>query len=205
MNKSNGLLSVSFHDMEKLIRNIDKFEQVAPKAVKATVNNFIHGKGKTWVNGGVRKIYNIKSARINKAYSKSSTEGKVNIAGILIPNQQLVYTSRAVTAREFSMSPSTRPKAKKRHNAYGQVAAEFFVGQKKNLGPDVFLGTGNNGLTFPFIKAPTSGNPHAIKVVHSVTVPQMITGAAADKVGDSIMDGFEKQLNFNINKYMKKI
>lgn len=198
-------ISFTFANMSKLMQQVKAFEQVAPKAAKATMGNFAHGKGKTWVNNGVREVYNIKSARINKAYFKSTTEGKTNIAGILVPNQQLVYTSRAVTAREFSMTPSTLPKAKKRHNAYGQVAAEFFVGQKKSLGPDVFLGVGNNGLTFPFIKAPTSSNPRAIKAVYSVTVPQMITGAAADKVQESIMDGFEKQFNFNVDKYMKKI
>lgn len=198
-------ISFEFANMPKLMQQIKAYEQVAPKAAKATMGNFAHGKGKTWVNNGVREIYNIKSARINKAYFKSTTDGKANIAGILVPNQQLIYKSRAVTAREFSMTPSTRPKAKKRHNAYGQVAAEFFIGKKKNLGPDVFLGIGNNGLTFPFIKAPTSSNPHAIKPVYTVTVPQMITGTAADKVRESMMDGFEKQFDFNIKKYLKKI
>ncbi len=145
----------------------------------------------------VREKYNIKKKDVTSAL-KSSGKGTTSVKGIEVANIVLEYEGRTLSpaagsANMFNLTPKEPPHPVRRY----QAKAQIFKGEKKGLGPAVFVADNKHGSYLPFQREGKERLP--IKVIRTLSVPQMITSGeiedkAVQEIQEKLMQSIENRL-----------
>lgn len=207
--KTSGSLDISLKQYANLAKELEKLNKDGETVVKRTTNDF-KSRAPAWVAAAVSATYGIKKAEISKAKSDAKPVGTVKVAGITVDNIQLTFSGRVLTPTHFNMKPKTRPTPTKDENGRTirkakkyTVTAEIFRGQRKALGPNVFLGTNKGAGQIPFQRTGQGRTP--IDAIKTLSIPQMITNEkVAAQIQQSIDEGLSKRLENHLKQAMAK-
>lgn len=207
--KTSGSMNISLKGYAKLTRELHKINKDSETVIKRTTSDF-KSRAPAWVAAAVTETYGIKKSEITKAKTSAKPVGKVVVSGLLVDNVQLTFSGRVLTPTHFKMKPKTRPKPTKdetgktiRKARKYTVTAEIFKGQRKSLGPNVFLG-GNKGTgEIPFQRTGKARTP--IEAIKTLSIPQMITNeTVAAQIQKNIDEGLTKRLENHMKQAMAK-
>lgn len=209
-------------DYDKLMKEIEGMKK-APKKVMGSLMGDVRKRVPGWVSTEVSKHYGVKKADITQ-----NKLGQMKIRGDNVQTAQLVYTGRVLTPTHFGMTPKAPGK-----NAY-TLKAEIIRGEKETLGkvkkltkkqraalgknfrkegtrnsqrsPIMLMHTGNQqakGTSFiPFQRKSTDRKD--VEAIKTVSLPQMISGKAAEDITSAINNGLGKRLDHYMERYMGK-
>lgn len=201
-----GSITVSLRRGKELAKRLNKMEDKGKTAIKRTTSD-IKNRVPGWVSKGVRQYYGVDRDAIDEAAQKPG-RGKlrINVTGVAVDGISIEYRGRVLTPLHFKMRPTERPARKKY-----VVKATILKGQRTSLGAGTFLGRGGkknedgsksqSSPVLPWQRK--SDGKYPIKVVRTVSVPQMIDGRARGAVEEQINNGVEKRFNHHIHQTMK--
>ena len=190
--------------IEILVKNIKEVQEGLNakeaqliKAVNATTSDFRRA-GPGWISQEVTNVYAIKKKDVTQSKKGAKTNGKVNIAGVMLNNVEIEYRGSLMTPIHFKMTPKKRP-AKPGY----RVSVEIKKGSKFRLPKNVFLADNGGGTEIPFQREGDSRYP--IRSVKSVSVPQMITNKdVSESIQKRVNEELDKRLQHNIERFSKK-
>ena len=196
-------------DYKKLVKKLENINKDSEKAIKRTVSD-LKSRGPAQVTKAATATYGIKSGEVTKAGKIAKGTAKVIKSSQVVDTIQLTYEGRPLTPTHFKMKPTTRSKGTKDENGktvrkarQQTITAEIFKGQRKGLGPNVFLGSNGGGTDIPFQRKGSAHLP--IEGVKTLSIPQMITN---DKVSQEIQKNLDEllidRLNHNVEQALKK-
>lgn len=223
--RQHGEVTIGIPRFSELVQNLREINKDAQKAVQATLNDF-KNRAPAWVSAGVTEVYGIKKSDVKATFKRAvKGPGVIRIRGVSVDNIQLEYEGRRLTPTHFKMKP-TKPPTKRLKNAKViqgagvnfagkpgafatvhpiapyQITAEFFKGKRQPLRSDVFLAENNGSGFIPFQR--TGDGRTAIKSIRTLSIPQMITGRAAEPIQEKIEEGLSARLNHNVERAMKQ-
>lgn len=187
-------------EYKKLVKKLENINKDSEKAIKRTVSD-LKNRAPAQVTKAVTATYSIKSGDVTKAGKIAKGTAKVIKSSQVIDTIQLTYEGRPLTPTHFKMKPTTRSKNIKDENGKTikkakpqTVTAEIIKGQRKGLGPNVFLGSNKGGADIPFQRKGDARLP--IKAIKTLSIPQMITN---EKVSKEIQKNLDELLIYRLN------
>jgi hypothetical protein len=195
-------------DYKKLVKKLENINKDSEKAIKRTVSD-LKSRAPAQVTKAATATYGIKSGDVTKAGKIAKGTAKVIKSSQVVDTIQLTYEGRPLTPTHFKMKPTTRPMGIKDENGNTikrarkqTITAEIFKGQRKGLGPNVFLGSNGSGGDIPFQRKGAGRLP--IEGVKTLSIPQMITN---EKVSKEIQENLDElllnRLNHNVEQALK--
>lgn len=216
-----GSFSVKLAGGNELAKRLRKLESGGEVAIKRTVSDFA-SRAPAWVSKGIREHYGVDTAAIKEATQKPK-RGKTSIlvAGVTVDGATLVYKGRILTPVHFKMSPKQQPTARqdKPIRVPGQaiadaenvamirppkkykVKATIIKGQRSTLPSGTFIAPAKGGVSLPFQRAGETRKP--LKVVRTLSVPQMIDGRARETIEQTISEKLGDRFEHHIKQAMK--
>lgn len=207
--------TIQTQDFDKLAKRLAKNADQAEKALKATGND-MKKRVPGMAASEVTEVYNIKKKEITPASKPKAgakpkkMAGSIKLAGQTVSSVTIEYTGRTLTPTHFAMKPKTRranPKRKHRKRTRPapkkEITAEIKNGQRKSLGPHVFLGGNGSGGYIPFVrKGP--GRKADLEAIRTVSMPQMIDNPKVrEEITEKVNVLLEKRLKHNIERLIK--
>lgn len=192
-------VSIQVENPQEIIQGLQDKKAALQKAVDSAVKDW--GKrAPAKVSKSISQFYQIKKADIQSTYKGYKVNGQTSLHGFKVDNLELKYSGRLLTPTHFGMTPKVRPEGGRKY----QVRATIKKGQKKVLGSSVFLAKsgGAGTVQIPFQREGTAAYP--IKAVKTVSVPQMITGDAAEEVSRQVNELLDERLQHHIERANKK-
>lgn len=208
-------LTIQTFNMETIAKQLAKNADQAEKALKATGND-MRKRVPGMAASEVTEVYNIKKKEITPASKPKAgakpkkMAGSIKLAGQTVSSVTIEYTGRTLTPTHFAMKPKTRranPKRKHRKRTRPapkkEITAEIKNGQRKSLGPHVFLGGNGSGGYIPFErKGP--GRKADLEAIRTVSMPQMIDNPKVrEEITEKVNVLLEKRLKHNIERFIK--
>lgn len=215
--RTSGAFSITMKDGAALIKKLEKIEDGGRSAIQTTVNE-LTTRAPAKVKKAVKQYYGVDNAAFKAAGPKKIRGAtKINVTGITVDGASLEYKGRTLTPTHFSMKPKSRPKAKqKKIKIPGQattssspvvyaapskpytVSAQIIAGQRAAMPNGTFIGKG-----LPYQRTGEGRTP--VEVIHTLSVPQMISGRAKEAVEQEISDLLETRFNHNMERAMSKL
>lgn len=219
--RTSGGFSVSAAGGADIVKRLRKLENGGKVAIQKTVSDFAT-RAPAWVSKGIREHYGVDTAAINEATSKPRRgQSSIKVAGVTVDSVSLEYKGRSLTLQHFKMSPKQRPPGQQ--NKYIRipgggigtgspvammkppkkytVKATIIKGQRSNLPAGTFITAGNGGSVLPFQRMGEGRGP--LKVVRTLSVPQMIEGRAKGTIEQTINEKLNQRFEHYINQAMK--
>lgn len=201
-------LTIKAKDLDRLAQRLAKNADQAKKVLTATGSD-MKTRVPGWVGTEVTGVYNIKKQEVTPQKAKAGakpkkTVGHIRVQGTTVSSVEITYTGRLLTPTHFGMKPKALPAAAKgrRKRRPVTVTAEIKKGQRKSLGPDVFLGSNKGGGYIPFKR--TGRKAYPIESIKTLSLPQMIDNPnVRANISDKINTELAKRLEHNIRRYLK--
>lgn len=196
--------TIQTQDFDKLAKRLAKNADQAEKALKATGND-MKKRVPGWAATEVTEVYNIKKKEITPQKDNGAprrTAGNIRVTGQTVTNVVITYTGRVLTPTHFGMRPKALTPTAKGRKKRRPITAEIKKGQRKSLGPHVFLGSNRGGGYIPFKR--TTNKAYPIESVKTLSLPQMIDNPEVqDKIIKKINSELPKRLEHNVKSFFK--
>lgn len=209
---ANTFVSITMQQGAELEKRIRRLQTGSETAIRNTVSDF-KSRAPGWVSKGVRQHYAVDTAGVKTATARVTDTGS---SGNSLAGVKINYKGRTLTLTHFNMSPKQAPTAKQskyvripgqkvstgspvamvRPPKRYKVKATIIKGQRVEMSGNAFVA---NGL--PWKRK--EGAQRKSDVLHTLSVPQMISGKAKDTINQLINENMEKRLEHNINQVMK--
>ena len=222
--RTGGSFTVRMKKGDQVLKRLNKLQHGGENAIKRTVSDF-STRAPGWVKKGIRQHYGVDVKAINEAGPKKKKGAShVKVAGVSVDGATLEYKGRTLTPTHFNQSPKSRPattQAKKIRvpgqaiaTAQGSpvamvapprkytVKATIIKGSRAAMAPGTFIAAGKGGSELPFQR--TGGDRTPIEAVHTLSVPQMISGRAKETIEETISTKLEERFNHHIDQAMKE-
>lgn len=219
--------NVTMKDGKKLQKKLQKLENGGETAIKRTVSDFA-SRAPAWVSKGIRQHYGVDTAGV-KAAGPRVVRGAthVHVQGLQVDGVTLEYKGKTLTPIHFGMKPATqnpRGQSNKRGLIPGQkinfsgeagqvatvrppnpytVKATILKGSRTTFSENTYLqkaGKGS-GPIIPFQRQGDGRGP--VHAVHTLSVPQMISGKAKETIDELIEENMQKRLENHVKQIMK--
>lgn len=189
-------------NLDETLRQFGRQKKQAEKALIATGRD-MKSRVPGWAADEVRKVYNIQKKEITpKKGSPKKMAGRIAVKGKLLSDVAIAYEGRTLTPVHFGMRPKALTGGKGKRRKRKPITAEIKKGQRKSLGPSVFLGSNRGGGYIPFKR---TGEGRAIESVKTLSLPQMVDNPTVQESINSRIDTeIAKRLEHNIQRFMKK-
>lgn len=216
-------IKVVMKDGDRLFRKLQKLDKGAETALKRTVSD-VCKRGPAQVSKAVRSAYAVPAGDIAEAFKGVKGSGL---------ESTLEYKGRTLTPVHFKMAPAgIDPKGRRSerdlipgqkiafNDTPGQVAAvsqprpynikmTVKKGHRATIGGDAFLAPAgkSSDTIIPFQRQAEGRGP--VHVVHTLSVPQMISGSGAKAAGveneieERLKELLEKRFAHHIEQAMK--
>lgn len=207
----NTTFSVGIRDGDKLEQRLRRLRTGSETALNRTVSDF-RSRAPGWISKGIKQHYGVDQAGVKSATVRIVDTGS---SGSKLAGVKVNYRGRTLTLTHFNMSPKQAPAT--RQSTYARIPgqklsagspvamirplkkykikATIIKGQRIEMSERTFVA---NGL--PWIRNSESGK---IKVVHTLSVPQMIRGRAKNTIDSVILENVEKRFRHNVEQIMK--
>lgn len=209
-------VTCEIRDYTGLKKKLEEMKEAPRKVLKATTADAVK-RVPPWIAAEVSKSYGVKKGEVN-----SGALGKMQVKGDRVDNIKIVYTGRVLTPTHFGMSPkspgknaytlkatiirgqrATLGKVKKLTKKQRQELAKNFRREGKRTSPHSPVMLMPTGTTYiPFQRKST--NRKDVEAVKTLSLPQMVSGRAAEGISKAINDGLEKRLDHHMKRYMGK-
>ena len=209
-------VTCEIRDYTGLKKKLEEMKEAPRKVLKATTADAVK-RVPPWIAAEVSKQYGVKKAEVN-----SGALGKMQVKGDRVDNIKIIYTGRVLTPIHFGMSPkapgknaytlkatiirgqrATLGKVKKLTKKQRQELAKNFRREGKRNSPHSPVMLMPTGTTYiPFQRKST--NRKDVEAVKTLSLPQMVSGRAAEGISKAINDGLEKRLDHHMKRYMGK-
>lgn len=199
-------LTIKAKDLNKLAQRLEKNADQAKKVLTATGSD-MKTRVPGWVSTEVTGVYNIKKQEVTPQKAKAGarpkkTVGHIRVQGTTINSVEITYTGRLLTPIHFGMKPKALPAAARGRRKRRPITAEIKKGQRKSLGPQVFLGSNKGGGYIPFKR--TGAKAYPIQSIKTLSLPQMIDNPnVRENISTKINSELQKRLEHNIRRYLK--
>lgn len=199
-------LTIKAKDLDRLAQRLAKNADQAKKVLTATGSD-MKTRVPGWVGTEVTGVYNIKKQEVTPQKAKAGakpkkTVGHIRVQGTTVSSVEITYTGRLLTPTHFGMKPKALPAAAKGRRKRRPVTAEIKKGQRKSLGPQVFLGSNKGGGYIPFKR--TGAKAYPIQSIKTLSLPQMIDNPnVRENISTKINSELQKRLEHNIRRYLK--
>lgn len=189
--------------MNELLKQLGQQKKQAEKALIATGRD-MKSRVPGWAADEVRTMYNIQKKEITpkRGGKPKKTAGKIYALGTTVTNITIEYSGRTLTPTHFGMRPKALTGAKGKRRKRKPITAEIKKGQRKSLGPNVFLGSNRGGGYIPFKRTGPKAKP--IESVKTLSLPQMIDNPnVRENLNERINTELGKRLEHNIRRFIK--
>lgn len=202
----NNPISIQLRKYDKLVKKLEKLNKDSEVALKKTVSD-LKSRAPAQVTKAVTARYNIKAGEVTAAGKIAKTTATViKTPSKPIDTVQMTYTGTLLTPTHFNMKPKSRPQGTKDENGRTikkpkkyEVSAEIIKGQRKGLGPNVFLGGNKGGTDIPFQRKGDSRTP--IQAIKTLSIPQMISN---ETVYQDIQKNLEELISNRVNHHVEQ-
>lgn len=218
---TSGALNVTMKNGAKLAKKIEQLAEAGETALKNTVSDFT-SRAPAWVSKGIRQHYGVDTGAINEAGPKVKRGAStISVSGVSVDGASLEYKGRTLTTTHFNQSPRSAPSGRqsKYQRIPGQairgagavamirqprkytVKATILKGHRASMKAGTFITSGNGGSTLPFQRTGRGRGP--IEAVHTLSVPQMISGKAKETIEETLAENLEKRLEHHVQRAMR--
>lgn len=189
---SRSAYTISMRDADKIRKHLNKLQEGSETVIKRTVSD-IRTRAPGWISKGVRQHYGVDKAGVESASVRvEDNSGGRSIAGVSIKCK-----GRTLTLTHFGMDPEARPPIKRY-----KVSATIIKGQCKAVdGAFIIDKTKHSDHPLPFQRRGRARFP--VKVVHTLSIPQMIENRAKDTVDNILNENIEKRFNNHVKQLLK--
>ena len=189
--------------LDETLKQFSQQKKQAEKVLVATGRD-MKARVPGWAADEVRKVYNIQKKEITpKKGSPKKMAGRIFVKGKLLSDVAIAYSGRTLTPVHFGMRPKALTKGKGKRRKRKPITVEIKKGQRKSLGPSVFLGSNRGGGYIPFKR--TGAKRYPIESVKTLSLPQMVDNPTVNEsINTKIDTEMAKRLEHNIQRFMKK-
>lgn len=190
-------------NLDETLKQFGRQKKQAEKALIATGRD-MKSRVPGWAADEVRNVYNIQKKEITpkKGGKPKKMAGKIYVGGTTVSSVTIAYEGRTLTPTHFGMRPKALTGGKGKRKKRKPITAEIKKGQRKSLGPTVFLGSNRGGGYIPFKR--TGAKRYPIESVKTLSLPQMIDNPdVRENINTKINTELGKRLEHNIRRFIK--